>query len=58
MLDDIKLNTDSGRIAVLVFLDLRAAFDMVEHNVLLDRLENCVGLSGTALNWFESYLKD
>ncbi len=57
--NDIHLNTDSGRISVyLVLLDLSAAFDTVDHNILLDRLENWVGLSGTVLNWFESYLKD
>ena len=51
------LNTDSGRTSVLVLLDLSAAFDTVD-NILLDRLENWVGLSATVLNWFESYLKD
>lgn len=56
--NDIHLNTDNGKISVLVLLDLSAAFDTVDHNILLDRLENWVGLSGTALKWFESYLKD
>ena len=56
--NDIHLNTDSGRISGLVLLDLSAAFDTVDHNILLDRLENWVGLSATVLNWFESCLKD
>ena len=55
--NDIHLNTDSGRITVLVLLDLSAAFDTVDHNILLDRLENWLGLSGSVLNWFESYVK-
>ena len=58
VLNDIHLNTDSGKSSVLVLLDLSAAFDTVDHNILLDRFANWVGLSGTVLNWFESYLKE
>ncbi len=47
LFDDICLNTDGGVVSVLVLLDLSAAFD----NISLDRLENWVGLSGTALSW-------
>ncbi len=33
-------------------------FDTIDHNILLNRLENCVGISGSALAWFKSYLYD
>ncbi len=42
---------------MLVLLDLSAAFDTVDHNIHLERLENWVGLSGMALKWFRSFLE-
>ncbi|KAI2666203.1 RNA-directed DNA polymerase from mobile element jockey [Labeo rohita] len=57
IINDICLYSDSGKISVLVLLDLSAAFDTVNHNILLERLENWVGLSGMALSWFRSYLE-
>ncbi len=57
LINDIRFNSDFGKISVLVLLDLCAAFDTVDHNILLERLENWVGLSGMALKWFRSYLE-
>ena len=56
--NDLLLNADVGSPAVLVLLDLTAAFDTVDHPTLLHRLENSVGVTGTALQWFKSYLTD
>ncbi len=38
IINDIHLNSDSGKISVLVLLDLSAAFDTVGHKILLKRL--------------------
>ena len=55
VLSDILLAIDTGDLAALVLLDLFAAFDTIDHAILLRRLET-FGLGGTALHWFESYL--
>ena len=48
---------DSGREAYLVLLDLSAAFDTVDHDLLLNILNKSYNVNGTALQWFSSYLK-
>ena len=54
------MQLDQSEIAILVLLELfvllSAAFDIIDHAVLIDRLEKWVGISGVALNWFSSYL--
>ncbi len=41
-----------------MILDLSAVFATIDHNILLTRLEISVGISGSALAWFKSYLSD
>ena len=54
--NDILRALDANRHVVLVLLDLSAAFDTVEHSVLLERLSSRVGIGGSVLNWLKSYL--
>ena len=54
--NDILMNLDSQCVTLLVLLDLSAAFDTVDHGVLLNRLNRSFGVRGSALQWFTSYL--
>ncbi len=58
MTNDLLLSSDHGCISLLVLLDLSAAFDTIVHSIILNRLENFVGISGSALAWLKSYLSD
>jgi len=56
--NDLLLASDQGCISILVLLDLSAAFNTIDHKILLDQLQNYTGIQGQGLMWFRSYLSD
>ena len=56
VLNDILMAADTGQMSALCLLDLTAAFDTVDHDLLLLRLERQFGLCGVVLQWLRSYL--
>ena len=55
MTNDLLSAIDDCKISVLVLLDLSAAFDTIDHEILLHRLHNVFGFGET---WFQSYLEN
>ena len=55
---DLLLAMDDHKASLVIFLDLSAAFDTIDHTILVNRLRNDYGLYGKALDWLESYLTD
>ena len=56
--NDVLCAIDDDRCVILLLLDLSAAFDTVDHRILLSRLPNSFGIEGTVYAWFKSYLSD
>ncbi len=56
--NDLLLASDQGCISFLVLLDFSAAFDTIDHDIFIDRLQNYTGIQGQTLRWFRSYLSN
>ena len=54
--NDTALALDENKAAFLIMLDLSAAFDTIDHDILIHRLEHGFGIKGTVLQWFSSYI--
>ena len=55
--ESIRKALDTGRFACGIFIDLQKAFDTVNHEILIDKL-NYYGIRGNANKWFKSYLSN
>ena len=57
VINDLLMNMDKGHVSLLVLLDLSAAYDTVDHQILLKTLQMKLGVYVSALSWFKSYLE-
>ena len=55
--DDIYNECSNHNAVIMTSLDLSAAFDTIDHNILLNRLQTEFGFEGSALDWVASYLQ-
>ncbi|XP_072046343.1 uncharacterized protein [Amphiura filiformis] len=55
--NDILRAIDNQQAVLLLMLDLSAAFDTVDHGILLERLAGDFGIKGKVQNWFKTYLE-
>jgi hypothetical protein len=56
--NDLLLSLDKKQCVALVMIDLSAAFDTVNHKILLDRLSTLHGIKDNVYSWIKSYLTD
>ena len=57
LIHKITNSLDHGDIVISIFLDLKKAFDTVDHRILLNKLY-AYGIHGNVRDWFRSYLMD
>ncbi len=47
---------NNGKLNGVVFIDIKKAFDSINHHILLNKMNEQFGIFGVELKWFESYL--
>jgi hypothetical protein len=57
-LNDVFHAANDTQFTVVIGLDISAAFDTIDHGILIDRLQEEYGISSVALRWLGSYLRD
>ena len=57
LVNDLLAAMENQEVTALIALDLSAAFDTVDHDILLDVLKSQYGVCGAALDWMDSYLR-
>ena len=58
MCDEWLENMDNRKLTGVVFLDIKKAFDSINHGILLNKMNKRFGISSIELKWFESYLSN
>ena len=56
--NDLVCYLDNNKAVLMVLLDMSAAFDTVDHDILLDRLKSKFGIKHMVKSWFSIYLRD
>ena len=58
VVNDILTALEEDTISVLLLLDLSAAFDTIDRDIIMSRLDSSFGIRNTALSWFRSHLSE
>ena len=56
IMNDLLWSMENQEVTAIMAIDLSAAFDRVDHDILLKALEIIFGIGGNALKWFGTYL--
>ncbi len=57
LIEELTSSIDNKKCALGVFIDLKKAFDTIDHNILLQKNES-YGVSGVGFNWLKSFTEN